>query len=76
MKGTVPFAAGFCRGPDFASALDTLLQTASKGLSPPAYFVGKENDKNVFLRIYNDIICFDFRKIITLILTYSICTLL
>lgn len=52
MRGTVPFAAGFCRGPDFASTLDTLLQTGSKGVSPPFYFVRKENTKNVFLRIY------------------------
>nr|XP_034323338.1 glycine N-acyltransferase isoform X3 [Crassostrea gigas] len=44
MRGTVPFAAGFCRGPDFASTLDTLIQTASKGLSPPVYFVGCSTD--------------------------------
>lgn len=50
MKGIVPFAACFCRGPEFASNLDNMLQTASRGLSPPMFFVGKLNNKKGFLQ--------------------------
>lgn len=40
MKGTVSFAACFCSDPGFASILDTMIQTASRGLSPPIFVDG------------------------------------